>query len=1159
MTIPAEERLNPRKTRGPFPATSCAWGRRGRYFGAGLSGWSIMAVMKNRAIGITRRIGKSGAARKKSAAPSRILDNRNGPSVGEFLRGKMSGAEVRVASAYFSIYAHRELREELGAVREFKFLFGDPRSVASVDPGEADLKQFLITDEGEMEPAKVLAQKAAARECAEWIRRENVRVRTMGSEFLHGKMFHLQPAEGDSAAVCGSSNFTCRGLGLAPGGGNRELNIVADDALRGELRKWFDQLWGGKWTECAEEQMLETLKRIGEDKSPRFVYFLTLYRLFRDELEKMEQSADASRLDKSVVWEELYPFQRDAVPGVVSRLVRWGGCILADSVGLGKTHTALAVMKYFQNENILVLCPKRLEWNWKRFRAAAKGDNPLARDNLRYEVCAHTDLGRETDHDWSKFDLVVIDESHNFRNADGKRYKILRDALRRGAKTKVLMLSATPANTSLKDIRNQIRLMAEDDAFAGELGIHSVNGVSNHAQSAYKKWKEEISGRPGGDRKEGGESDESVLSERLGGAFLNLLDAVSIARSRRQVEKHYADSFVGGEGEGKKMRPFPSRAAPVFLNPETGAGLSYSQIYNDIEQFGLSIYRPSDYLRGDSPLRDRLEAEGEKTGLKQTNREKYLIGMMRTNFLKRLESSAHSFCMTLTRTIEKIRNVEDKIARVSGGETLPLPLDGVAPDAAEFDEDEELAEEFFMVGKGLQYDLRELQLDKWSAHLKRDRKALEDICARAKKVTPERDAKLAELKRLLREKAQNPPKNEDGKPNPKTLVFTAFADTAKYLYEQLRDFARDELGLHIALVVGSGENQTTAKPDRAQPRRGGQNNLQFPAPDDESNGVRHAEILDRFSPVARRFDLGGGGEIDILIATDCISEGQNLQDCDRVVNYDIHWNPVRIIQRFGRVDRIGGRNKEVGRVDFWPHMELEEYLKLQKRVRAGMALIGVVGPGEEDFRESQLRQLHRGGKDGLTADDLGQIPLNEFIMSDLFLAELRAFLESRRAELDDAPNGLFAVVESNGDARPGIVFCLRRRKFGSGAEAERMKRENRTHPHCLAYVCEGENGPEVRLGFSRVKETLTLFRDLCRGETEPLRELCAAFDAEIQSEEGMEQIRDALNVAVNGITNGLRDKTRSELSASRSAKISKAAEQPKEAADFELVSWLVVR
>ena len=1065
------------------------------------------------------------------------------------MREKIPGADMRVASAYFSIYAHQELREELERAQEFKFLFGDPRSIGNVDPGESDPKHFVITDQGDLGPAATLTQKIAARNCAEWVRQDNVHIRTMESEFLHGKMFHLQPPEGPSTAVCGSSNFTCRGLGF--GRGNRELNIVADEGLRRELCEWFDELWDGEWSKCAEKEMLKTLARIGEDKDPHFIYFLTLYRLFREELEKVEQSADRSRLEKSVIWEELYPFQRDAVSAVVSRMVRWGGCILADSVGLGKTYTALAVLKYFQNENALVLCPKRLEWNWKRFLGTAKGDNPLEQDNLRYEVAAHTDLGREVDHDWSKFDLVVIDESHHFRNHQGMRYKKLSEALKQGAKTKVLMLSATPVNTSLKDIRNQIHLMADDNAFAAEAGIQSVHSVARDAQAAYIRWKK--TPRP----------DPGILPEHLGGVFLKLLDTVSVARSRRQVQEHYADSFVGGDGEGKKMEAFPRRAAPVIREPETGAGLSYAKIHGDIEKFGLSIYHPSAYLKPDSPRRIQMEAEQNKVGsppFKQTDREKSLIGMMRINFLKRLESSAHSFCQTLTRTIKKIEDVEGKIARVHRGEETNLIV--IVDDTSvqdELDEDGEMDEGFFLVGKGLKYDLRDIQLDNWNRDLKNDRKVLEDILKLAKKVTPARDTKLAELKKLLREKSENPTTDKDGKPNRKMLVFTTFADTAKYLYEQLHKFARDELKLHIGLVVGSGENHTTAKIGPF--------------------GARHGEILNRFSPAARQFspEENGGDEIDILIATDCVSEGQNLQDCDTVINYDIHWNPVRIIQRFGRVDRIGGRNSEVRRVDFWPHMDLEEYLNLQKRVRAGMALANLVGPGEqesdeqsedqeaESFRDRQLREhlkrLREGGEDALTADDLGQISVNDFIMSDLFLAELRAFLESKRKEMENAPNGLFAVVQSNDntDAQPGIIFCLRRKNPGSQTDAEKLKSENRVHPYCLVYVRKGGNGPEIRLGFPRVKEILTLFRALCHGKTEPLRDFCAAFDKEIQSQDGMKEIRDALDTAADSIVGQLREGMRKQLTKERGAQIPKKSEQPKKTADFELISWLVIR
>ena len=1074
-------------------------------------------------------------------APSGILDNRENGKVGEFLREKITpGAEVRVVSAYFSIYAHQALRAELESAGTFRFLFGDPRSAGSVASGEDGLKRFLIHEDGAMGPAMALTQKHAAAQCEKWIADGNVSIRTMRDEFLHGKMFHISDAE-RAAALCGSSNFTARGLGVERG--NRELNIIADDETADDLRRWFDALWSSRGLlRNAKDDVLAALKRLGKNQDPQFVYFLTLYRLFRDELEKAAREADNLKMEDSEIWNQLYGFQRDAVYGVINRLTRWGGCILADSVGLGKTYTALAVVKHFQNERVLVLCPKRLEQNWRRFLFNAPGKNPLEADRFNYHVRAHTDLTRENPEIWSKYDLVVIDESHNFRNHAGARFQTLRSALRRGGKAKVLMLSATPVNTSLKDIRNQILLAAEDDDFRRELGVASVAETVRRAQDGFNQW-EQAGGR-----------DKTALMERLDGAFLKLTEAVTIARNRKHVRTHYADAFAP-DGGGGKLDDFPKRRKPEDLAPETDAEgeLSYRDVSAQIRKFGLSVYRPACYLRPDSPARAAQEAEAPR--FKQTDREYYLIGMMQVNFLKRLESSAHSFCRTLERTIEKIQAVERKIARFQGGETGLLIGEEDAPDPEEHAEDDE-----FMVGKGLQYDLRHMQLDNWSRDLKNDRKTLREVLNLANKVTPARDGKLAALKNLLRDKAQNPPRDKDDKPNRKALVFTSFTDTAAHLYDNLRHFARSELGLHIGLVVGSGANRTTAQTGRRE---------LFQKAD---HPAEYADILNHFAPRARGLNPDDirGAEIDILIATDCVSEGQNLQDCDMVVNYDIHWNPVRIIQRFGRVDRIGGRNREVRRADFWPNIALNEYLNLQERVRARMALALAVAAGdagdddpeaqakaEIDFRDEQLRRLR---EEALTADDLSGVSISDFTMAD-FLAELRAFLEKNREQLETAPDGLFAVVESDSavGAEPGVVFCLRKRGAQTENNPDPRRAQNPAHPYFLAYVRRGENGPEVRFGFQQTKPILKMFGDLCRDKTEPSENLCRAFDAETENGENMTAVARDLKAAVDDIIRrALRNAARS-VGPDGDGELPEEGEMPQNIGEFELVSWLVVR
>ena len=708
-----------------------------------------------------------------TASTRYAVDNREAGKVGEFLKRAITpGAQVRAVSAYFSIHAHNHLRAELDAAGSFRFLFGDPQSVANVDPN-ADTTSFRIR-EGDLAPHFVLKQKPAAKSCKQWLKNDTVQVRTLKQGFLHGKMYMTDIPNGDGgAALCGSSNFTVRGLGF-DGGGNWELNITADDKTRTALREWFDNLWNGNQVCDAKAQVLAELDRLGRDEDPEFVYYLTLYRIFREELDAAQQNESDLRLEESEIWQMLYPFQKDAIGGIIRRLAHHRLCILADSVGLGKTYTALAVMKYYQNSRILVLCPKRLEENWRQF-LFFKPNNPLANDGFNYTIHAHTDLGRDNNTvAWEKFDLVIIDESHYFRNSTGARYKELAAALKK-SNAKVLMLSATPINTSLKDLRNQILLSAANDAFARDMNIGSVEQLAAVSQRHFVEWAK------------GNKRDKDELIEKLGGSFLKLMDAITVARSRPHIKKFYtADS--GGKLD------FPKLDDTETLHPQTDSKgeLVYADMYKNIGNFELSIYSPSYYLRQEGEETKHLPGE-----FSPKDREHYLIGMMRVNFLKRLESSPHAFRLTLARTIDKIRTTESRITRYRNNETIIRQQQTLASiggaqqqildddntintadniPAGEMDEDED-----WTVSKRVDYHFSQLRLNDWLEDLQRDREVLETLLEKAERVVPARDAKLAELKRLLQDKIDNPTRNKDCGENRKALLFTSFADTAHYL------------------------------------------------------------------------------------------------------------------------------------------------------------------------------------------------------------------------------------------------------------------------------------------------------------------------------------------------------------------------------------------
>jgi len=872
------------------------------------------------------------------ASTSAIRDNHFCGTVADYLRPYLtSGARMSVVSAYFTIYAFDALKECLNQIEHMDFLFGEPRFVRSLDPSRMEAKEFIIDQDG-LKLVNTLRQKRVAKECAEWIRRK-VDIRSVTqTNFLHGKLYHVRNGEGD-AAILGSSNFTTRGLGLQAIGSNIELNLSVGSAeARAELQQWFDRLWTDpELVRDVKDEVLLYLSQIYQNFSPEFVYFKTLYHIFEKFLgdaRKTDADLDKTTLFDTDIWRALFDFQKDGVKGIINKILAHNGCILADSVGLGKTYEALATIKFFElrNERVLVLCPKKLRENWTVYRLNDTL-NPFARDRFRYDVLSHTDLSRETGYsgdinletlNWANYDLVVIDESHNFRNnAPGKRdesgriarksryQRLMDDILAAGVRTKVLLLSATPVNNDLKDIRNQIYFITTgaDDSFHASIGIQSIRETLRQAQTHFSGWAKQ----PSAKRRTGD------LLARLGSDFFTLLDELTIARARKHIQKYYAH-------EMERLGGFPQRLKPITVYPEIDLKrkfLSYDKLNEEIGGYRLSLFNPSKYVRAE--CRPQYQTP-ERDPFTQADRETFLIGMMKVNFLKRLESSVESFQITMDNTIAKIDALEEKILRFRQSHEPDNTLNAEEFGAAEETDDDDLAQAFQVGGK-FKYKLEHLQLDDWLRDLKRDKDQLHLLYLSAKDVTPERDAKLADLKRLISAKVHEPARNREGEPNKKVLVFTAFSDTAEYLYNNLSAWAQAELGIHVALVTGSGANRTTY-----QPRGFG----------------RHTDfnhILTNFSPRAKRRakipTMPQQGEIDLLIATDCISEGQNLQDCDYLVNYDIHWNPVRIIQRFGRIDRIGSLNSAVQLVNFWPTQHLDQYISLKHRVEARMALVDI--------------------------------------------------------------------------------------------------------------------------------------------------------------------------------------------------------------------------
>lgn len=1107
-----------------------------------------------------------------------IRDNFFIGTVGEFLKENIKvNASLSFVSAYFTIYAYESLKEKLDNIDSLRFLLGEPKFLKTLDPQKSEIKHFRIEDDG-INLENVLEQKRIAKDCADWIEKK-VEIKSIKkSGLLHGKMYHIHNNDVQSA-IMGSSNFTMRGLGFQRES-NIELNIIIDsDKVRKDLKKWFEELWNNKeLVDDVKAEVLTYLSQLYINHAPEFIYYKTLFHLFEKDLEHQKQGdilTQQYHLTDSQIWNTLYEFQKHGVIGAINKLKQHNGCIIADSVGLGKTYEALAVIKYFelQNERVLVLCPKKLKENWTVYQAYLNHDlNQFPKDRFGYTVLCHTDLSRDggksgdielSNFNWGAFDLVVIDESHNFRNnVKGKddkksRYeKLMDDIIKSGQKTKVLLLSATPVNTKLKDLRNQIYFFTEGDdtKYSLSMGVENLKDTIAKAQGEFTNWANK--------QKESRNSKD--LLENLPSSFFKLLDELTIARSRKHILRYY-------QAELDRIGAFPKRLKPISKSTDIDTSdlfLTYDNLANEIDKYKLSLFSPSKYVKEEfwDQYGIKKKEAGKKGAYDDTQtRENYLIGMMKINFLKRLESSVESFEITMKRTIHKIVALETKIKEFK--ERNKTEKEEVKVTIEQTDEDDnELIDAQDTIGT-LEYNLEHLNLDEWIKDLNEDKKQLNKLYLQAKDVTVERDAKLEKLKELIKNKIENPTTNRIGVKNKKILIFTAFTDTANYLYDSIHHWVKNELNTDIALVVGSGDNKTTYKPS------GFKNQTEF------------NHILTNFSPVSKRREKNKSmpqvGEIDILIATDCISEGQNLQDCDYVINYDIHWNPVRIIQRFGRIDRIGSLNNEIQMVNFWPTDDLNKYINLKNRVETRMALVDLTATGEDDvlnseqlhdplsddvkFRDKQLLKL----KDEiLDLEDMSDaISFSDFSLED-FRIDLMQFIEKNKKLLEEAPFGLYSIVPSpsgkfkhlieykNLDSEvknviaPGIVFCLKQRGDTKGNE-----QLNPLQPYFLVYIRQDGT---IRFNYVHVKQILEIYRILCSGQSQAIEALCNIFDEETHNGKEMSAYSKLLNKAVNSIVETFKKKAGASLF-TKDGVIPDINKQLKDSENFELVTWLIIK
>lgn len=1139
---------------------------------------------------------------------SSIVDNRDYGSVGAFLNNAINpGSNLSFVSAYFTIFAYQRLKEKLDDVDHLRFLFGEPAFIKSLAGDTANKRRAEFLDDAlTVSVAERLDQRSVAMECAEWIR-EKVEVRSMiKPNFLHGKLYLIENANGVKESLAGSSNFTVNGLGLGSNP-NMELNLVINDKRDvNDLAAWFDKLWNNTdgLVEDVKDRVLDYLEQLSAENQPQFIYYKTLFHIFGDYLQEQRDNRlldDPGDFMSSEIWQMLYDFQRDGVKGAINKILKHNGCIIADSVGLGKTFEALAVIQYFERRHndfrVLVLCPKSLAANWSVYQTSKNSElSPFIRDKYKFNILYHTDMGRKTGKStedgvdletfkWGNYDLVVIDESHNFRGNptekttdDGSikmnRAKWLMDKIiKDSSDTKVLLLSATPVNNNLRDLRNQLMLITkgEADALEEKTGIRNISTTLEGAQRRFTTWA---------DPKNKVRLVKTLI-ESLDSSFFKLLDELTIARSREHIRKFYDLEAIGG---------FSVRNKPISIYPDIDLDdsfFSYDALNTKILQYKLAIFNPSKYvLPGKEKIygiktkeekakerkeklrkeKARKERKGKltqqsllpaETNFDQGDRENFLIGMMKINFLKRLESSVESFEISMLRTVEKIKDLEKEIRdfkQLQGEQDYDLA--DSAPDE-DFTTEDENELDAFTIGKKLPFKLKHLDLDEWLSDLESDRDALYELYLRAKDVTPERDGKLKDLKDAILAKLENPI-NEGNK---KVIVFTAFTDTATYLYDELESWAKDELSLNIALVSGKFLRSTFGKPE-------------------------FGNILTNFSPMSkdrsRKASMPQDGEIDILIATDCISEGQNLQDCDFLINYDIHWNPVRIIQRFGRIDRLGSKNANIQLVNFWATDDLDKYINLKNRVEARMALVDVTATGEENilnteqieeliegdlkYRDQQLKKLK---DEVLDLEDMNEsVSLTDFTLDD-FRQDLLNFLQEHKDTLEAAPLGLYAVTPSpfgeyavhdkKADfkpnereiVRPGVIFCLRQI-----AEAGENEAVNPLQPYFLVYIYDTG---DVRYNYANSKQVLEVFRRLCEGKTEAYDELCGIFNRQTGNGKDMQKYSDLLKKAVAAITASYKKRSSAKLTMDRNAVIAPVEKQVSNLSDFELITWLVIK
>ena len=1073
-----------------------------------------------------------------------LIDNKNKTLKDDLSSEIISGSKLSIAAACFSIYAFQELKDVLETVDELRFIFTSPTFTTEKAKKEKrefyiprlDRERSLYGTEFEVKLRNEMTQKAIARECAEWIEKKVTFKSNITSENMMGFI------NVDDKNYMPINGFTTVDLGCERGNNAYSMIQKTTTPFSDAYIALFEDIWNDKSKlQDVTEMVIENITAAYNENSPDFIYFVTLYNIFNEFLEDISEDVlpnEATGFKESKIWNMLYNFQKDAALAIINKLEKFNGCILADSVGLGKTFTALAVIKYYENRNksVLVLCPKKLTNNWNTYKDNYV-NNPIAADRLRYDVLYHTDLNRtrgtsnglDLDRlNWGNYDLVVIDESHNFRNGgkitgkddekENRYLKLLNKVIRKGVKTKVLMLSATPVNNRFNDLKNQLAL-----AYEGETDIideklnttRSLDEIFRNAQRAFNMWS----------KWDAVDRTTDNLLKMLDFDFFEVLDSVTIARSRKHIEKYYDTADIG---------KFPTRLLPISKRPkltDLKTAINYNEIFEQLTLLNLDIYRPSHYILS-SKIEKYIEIFGDDKSLTQQGREQGIRRLMAINLMKRMESSVYSFNLTLTRIKNLIEQTISTIDSFDKMSSAKIELVDISQND-DFDSEELNSDDMFSFGKKVRIDLADMDYKSWRANLQKDNDTLELLTLMVGDITPRYDSKLQELFAVVRNKIENPI-NEGNK---KVIVFTAFADTAEYLYDNVSQYMLENFGLHTAMISGSVDGKTTAKLKNRDMNT----------------------VLTCFSPISKDKKLlmpDDNTEIDILIATDCISEGQNLQDCDYLINYDIHWNPVRIIQRFGRIDRIGSRNNCIQLVNFWPDVTLDEYINLKATVETRMKIVDMTATGDDnvlsdeektdlEYRKAQLKRLQEEVVDiedmssGISIMDLG---LNEFRL------DLLDYIK-KHPDIEKTPFGLHAVAPATQETPAGVIYVLKNR-----SNSVNIDNQNRLHPFYMVYIT---NGGEVVCDHLSPKKMLDTMRYLCKGKTEPIAELYKQFNKETRDGRNMSEFSKLLGEAIASI---IEVKEESDIdSLFKPGGTSVLLSEIKGLDDFELICFLVVK